>query len=335
MATNQWTVFAAAFLVVTTLFACKKKTTPRLERSVAAPAKAADSGRAIVALAQEKKEQELAKDPKFDASHVSDKELCVKGRQPPDAMTKQPAEKIMIAMRGALRTVRANEVYGAVIMEFPSIKTWLFKVQVSRETGLVYVAQPADTEGDESIRILQVPSGATYARGKLLFSSEPEVERKVGDRWFEVPLKLLKISPSDAQPDGPQGPFGMNVGHKAVIAAFVQEAMSWYPDQQADWLFKRSKRDKACLSAAGCPGAAVKSAQMSSIDKQHRFFAGCQSLQVNSGGVDLELSASSKPLPLQFEPRPGTRTGRFRWGHYNQPLPPQTPPEGAVPLASL
>ena len=329
---NRLTVLAVACVVAATLFACKKKKKSRLERS-SAPASASS---VVSKTATARKPRQRLPELKIDASRVSDRQLCKKPRQPSDAITNQPPEQIMAAMRGALRSVRANEVYGALIMEFPSIETWLFKVQASRESGLAYVAQSAKSETDQ-IRIVQLPSGAVYARGKVLFSSEPKLESKVSDQWFEVPDALLKVSPGDAQPNGPQGPFGLNIGHRAVIAAFVQEAISWYPDQQADWLFDGSSRDKACVSSVGCPGKSVqtRSKEISAVDKSHRFFAGCQSILVNSGGVDLQLSASDKPLPLQYEPQRGTITGRFRWGHYNQVIPRQTAPPGAVSLASL
>jgi hypothetical protein len=128
----------------------------------------------------------------------------------------------------------------------------------------------------------------------------------------------------------------MDVGHKAVIAAFAQEAISWYPDQQADWLFSGSRRDqKACLSSVGCPGGSEPSKSMSTVEKPHRYFAGCQSVRVTSGGVALQLSASHRPLPLQYEPQPGTVAGRFYWGRYNRRLRPQTAPVGALSLSSL
>ena len=100
---------------------------------------------------------------------LSDRQLCKKPGQAPDAMTNQPPDQLVAAMRGALRSVRANEVYGALIMEYPDIETWLFKVQAARESGLTYVAQSASTETDQ-IRIVQLPSGATYAAAASSFS---------------------------------------------------------------------------------------------------------------------------------------------------------------------
>jgi len=328
------TVFALACVLVAALLACKKSR-PAGPSAPTASASAIASAAPTISASVQQTPRPVIPEPKIDATRADDRDLCVRPAKTPDALTNEPAEQIVSAMRGALRSVRTNEVYGAVIMEFPSIESWIFKVRASRESGLVYEARLAKKE-TEKIEIVQLPLGATYARGKFFFSLEPELGEKVKDQWVEVPAELLKVSPSDAQPSGPQGVFGMDVGHKAVIAAFAQEAISWYPDQQADWLLGASRRDKkSCVSSVGCPGSSPPSKSMSTIDKSHRFFAGCQSVLITSGGVDLQLSASRRPLPLQYEPRPGTITGRFRWGHYNRRLPPQTAPVGALSLASL
>ena len=332
---NSAALFALACGVSAAPLACKKSR-PDVPTGAPASASAIASATPAISASVRQTPRPLIPEPKIDATRADDRDLCVRPAKTPDALTNQPAEQIVSAMRGALRTVLANEVYGAVIMEFPSIETWLFKVKASRESGLSYQAQLAKKKEIEKIDIVQLPLGATYARGKFFFSLEPELGEKVKDQWFEVPAELLKVSPSDAQPSGPQGVFGMDIGHKAMIAAFAQEAISWYPDQQADWLFSGSRRDgKACVSSAGCPAGSGPSKNMSAIDKSHRFFAGCQSVLVTSGGADLQLSASHRPLPLQYEPRSGTVTGRFYWGRYNRRLRPKTAPVGALSLASL
>ena len=124
--------------------------------------------------------------------------------------------------------------------------------------------------------------------------------------------------------DGPQGVFGMDVGYKAAIA---QEASGWYPDRQAEWLFKPPKRSKA--------GGLFDAKELGRIDSTHHKFAGCQSVLIERAKQTIQLSASDVPLPFQQDPTPGVISGRFRWSGYNEVFAKQTAPPGALTLAAL
>ena len=96
----------------------------------------------------------------------------------------------------------------------------------------------------------------------------------------------------------------MNIGHRALIAAFAQEAVSWYPDHRPTGCsIVRAATKLASAQGVAPAEASDPERENRHTDKEHRFFAGCQSVLVNSGGVDLQLSASNKPLPLQYEPQ--------------------------------
>jgi hypothetical protein len=249
-------------------------------------------------------------------STLSDKELCGPAGATTPASGSAPAPQLVQSMRATLSGVSAVRVRGVAMMEIPSLKSWVFDVRASRQTGLVYVAE---TREREKIRVIQVPGGKTYASGKYLFSSQPELAARIGDRWFEVPAALLTVKPGEADPDGPKGVFGMHIGHKAAIADFVQQALSWYPDQQAKWLLEPR------------PGSELE-ASAATIEKRHPFFGGCSSVLVKARSRRLHLSASRSPLPLQLDPAPGTISGHFLWGEYNQAVPKQSAPAGAVTL---
>jgi hypothetical protein len=189
-------------------------------------------------------------------------------------------------MRAALRTVRTTHVYGIAKMEIPEISSWQFEVRASREFGLVYDAARVDQKKPGKIGVVQLPDGKTYARGKFMFSAHPELRERIGDRWFEVPEPLLTAKAGDAHPEGPQGPWEMDIGYKAAIASVAQQAISWYPELQAERFFESITRKM--------PGPPA-SKELLAIDDAHRHFAGCQSLAINRWKWRLQLSASDKP----------------------------------------
>ena len=318
-------MFVLALLVAAPLLACKRrKTVPTVHPST--PASTAPIASPTTPPSAEAVEDpsETGPEPAIDASRATDKQLCVKAGKTPDPITKETPAHLIRAMRSALRSVRTSHVYGVTMMEIPAIKSWRFEVRASRELGLVYDAEA----GDKKIRIVQVPSGQTYARGRFLFSSHPElIDRALVDMWYEVPQALLEVNAADAHPDGPQGVFGMDVGYKAAIASFAQEAIGWYPDRQAEWLFKQPKRPTA--------GGPIDAKELGRIDSAHHEFAGCQAVLINRRSQTIQLSASDKPLPFQQDPTPGVISGRFRWSDYNETFAKQAAPPDAVTLASL
>jgi hypothetical protein len=321
---NKMTLFAVALLAALALLACKKRRRPSSTHHPApsagtGPIAAPSSAASIETVVEPEPEPE----PRIDASLVTDRKLCLKTGQQPNAIIEEPPGHIVGAMRAALRSVRSIHAYGVTMMEIPEIKGWGFEVRASREAGLSYEAKSTD---EDSISIVQVPSGKTYARGRFLFSAHADLASSSGDQWFEVPEALLTADPGDAHPEGPQGVFGMDIGYKAAIASFVQAAISWYPDRQAEWLLTQSKQRKSSTPAS--------TKEMSTIEK-HRYFAGCQSVLIQRRGIDTQLSATGMPLPLQQDPKPGIIAGRFRWGRYNERLRQQKPPPEAVTLASL
>lgn len=323
-----WSMFAMALIAVLPLLACKRR-----HRSPAwTPAPSAIASPAVAPLVEPSNAPSAATEPDepgpepvIDASHDSDKSLCVNAGKPAHALANDTPAQLLRAMRAALRSVSAVHVYGVAFTEIPKIQAWKFEVRASRELGLVYEAKTEERGKLEKVSIVQTRGGKTYARGKFLFSAHPDLAHIKLDRWFEVPEALLTVKPGEAQPDGPQGVFGMDIGYKAAIAAFAQDAISWYPDAQAEWLFQLANR-RSPLTAS------KKSAR---VDGAHRYFAGCESVLVSRGRVDIQLSASSRPLPLQQDPEHGVISGRFRWGEYNRPFARQMAPAGAVALESL
>jgi hypothetical protein len=327
--TETSTVFVVALLVIAPLLACKRSRTvpshhPAMPASPSPIATAPPS--AVPGAESTQTEPEPVYEPVIDASRVSDKSLCVEPGKAPDAITKESPRQLLRAMRSALRSVRTTHVYGIAKMEIPEISSWRFEVRASREFGLVYEAARADQKKPGKISIVQLPDGKTYARGRFMFSAHPDLHERIGDRWFEVPEPLLTADAGDAHPEGPQGLFELDIGYKAAIARFAQEAISWYPERQAEWLFESLTRIR--------PGTPA-SKELLPIDDAHRHFAGCQSLVINQGKMRLQLSASDKLLPLQRDPMAGLIAGRFRWGEYNEAFQKPTAPKGAVTLASL
>lgn len=318
--------FALALVVVVSLLACKYRkksggSPPASSISGAHPAGPASVAKAAPEATGESLDKEP--DPVIDASRASDKELCNGGGAGAAALAGATSDDLLRAMRASLRSVRTVRAYGIAKMEIPSISSWWFDVRASRELGLVF---DADNGKGRKINIVQLPDKRTYAKGKFLFSGHTDHIADLGDQWFEVPPELLEAEAGEAHPDGPQGMFGMDIGYKAAIANFVQLAMDWYPDNQAKWLAESLK---------GRTGDKPTSRESAQIEKDHRHFANCKSVQIKARMAWLEVSASAKPLPLQKDPAPGIIAGRFRWGEYNKPFPNARAPKGAVSLTTL
>jgi hypothetical protein len=259
--------------------------------------------------------------PVIDASRVNDPQLCIKSGSSA-AIAKDTPGHLIGAMRSALRSLDTVYVYGVTSTEIPKLKPWIFKAHASRELGLVYEAESGEGKSKETMSVVQPPGGKTYARGKFLFSAHPELNGKIGDQWFEVPEALLTVKAINAHPDGPKGVFGMDIGYKAAIAAFAQDAIGWYPDQQADWLLASKRQESAATEDAVA-------------DDTNRYFKGCRTVRISRGLIRVQVSASAVPLPLQYDPRPGASSGRFRWYDFNKKFDRVTAPKGAVTLASL
>jgi hypothetical protein len=226
------TALAFTLVAAVALLACKRRRTST--HSPPAPTSSPATTAASSASAPKIEYwPETAPEREIDASRVADVELCVKPGQKPDAMANQPPGEIVGAMRSALRSTRSVYVNGIMKTEIPKIDSFLFQVRASREKGLVFEADDGEKQNTERVSIVQLPGGKTYASGKYLFSAHPELKGKIRDDWFEVPESLLTASAGDAHPDGPQGIFGMDIGYKAAVAAWVQQALGWYPDEQA------------------------------------------------------------------------------------------------------
>jgi hypothetical protein len=322
--TEALSVFAATLLVLAPLLACKRKAAPGHHSSTPAPTGPVASATAAPAVETDEPDESVGA-PVIDASSATDAKLCVKAGAPA-AISKETPGRLIGAMRSALRSLHTSQVYGNTLMEIPAIKGWAFRVRASRELGLVYEAESGEGKDVEKMSVVQPPGGKTYARGKFLFSAHSELKGKIGDQWFEVPEALLTAKPGDAHPDGPKGVFGLNIGYKAAIASLAQDALSWYPDQQADWLLRSKRRTSAQQADTTEPAR---------VDDTHRYFAGCQAVLISQGLLRMRLSASDVPLPLQYDPRPGASAGHFRWWGYNKKFDKVTAPNGAVTLSSL
>ena len=307
---------ATALIVFLPLLACKRKAAPGHHSATPAP-----SSTPAVAAGTDAVPDDTAGAPVIDASRVTGAQLCIKTGAPP-AIAQETPGHLVGAMRSALRSLDTVHVYGVVSTEIPKLKPWIFKVHASRQLGLVYEAESGEGKNRETMSVVQPPGGKTYARGKFLFSAHPELKGKVGDQWFEVPEALLTVKAINAHPDGPKGVFGMDIGYKAAIAAFAQDAIGWYPDQQADWLLASERPEPALTEATRA-------------DDTNRYFKDCQTVRISRGLIRVQVSASPFPLPLQYDPRPGASSGRFRWYDFNKKFDKVTAPKGAVTLASL
>ncbi len=309
-------LFVTALVVFAPLLACKRKALPGHHSATPAP-----SGTQALAAGTAAVPDDTAGAPVIDASRVTDAQLCVK-TDAPAAIAKDTPGHLIGAMRSALRSLDAVHVYGVTSTEIPKLKPWIVKVHASRTLGLVYEAESGEGKNRETMSVVQPPGGKVYARGKFLFSAHPELRGKILDEWFEVPEELLTVQAINAHPDGPKGVFGMDIGYKAAIAAFAQDALGWYPDQQADWLLE-PKRNEAATT------------EQTRADDTNRFFKDCRTVRIGRGLIRVQVSASPFPLPLQYDPRPGASSGRFRWYDFNKKFDKVTAPKGAVTLASL
>jgi hypothetical protein len=316
---EAFTLCLASLVVFAPLLACKRKPAPGHHSATPSPGVTATAAPAVEPSAAV--EEPVVDAPVIDASRATDAKLCIKAGKPA-AISNETPQRLIGAMRSALRSLHSSQVYGATIMDIPEIKGWMFKVRASRELGLVYEAESSDPKKPAKIGVVQPPGGKTYARGAFLFSAHRDLPKTIGDQWFEVPEALLTADAGNAHPDGPKGVFGLNIGYKAAIAEFVQDALGWYPDKQADWVLASKHR----VSVTKEP---------SSVDDTHRYFTGCQAVLLSQGLLKVRLSASDMPLPLEYDPRPGASAGHFRWWAFNKTFDKVKAPKDAVPLASL